>query len=565
MDMNIKLDNYDLDSIGADIISSKPFENKRPPLIRRRKNVYTVSTKEVNRMFHIPEKKPDTIVTKILNAGLMTVDSVGSATINIGKVIVVVAVVGGSLGYLTRHSIPVAAPQIASKPFQAVPKTIVVVPSTPTNVNPTPVKVDNAYYLVRSNIASINYDPTVSIPEYIKVLNNEYYKTIMPLSNTSLPEENSKLTTVQLTELASYVNYTGKTPFVEAFTNLSSNAQKSFFNMSKEYFTLYKEKLNVSSAYRNGEYQKEIKALYGAKAATSCFSGHQLTAAIDIDRSGDNSIQVERLITSKLLYKHQWYRPKKLTGESWHIEYGNWNLNRYGKSILYKMKSLCEEGKTANEIETFVNANGGFSKESVYREAIQVLNEYFSKNPSKDEILYKTFVMFALRAESNYGGTMVSHTGALGWLQFTNFTADIYHLRNPFSFKSSIIASINLAQDNKATLGKLGIEPEAIDLYFSHMIGAVGSSNLKKVLNGSSLDKKEEDQLRGILFNNLPKRLIELESINKDTTSLKEIAHAYSNFYLNRFSQYFSEIQDLGEDAMSIEPNNEFSNLLSNG
>lgn len=110
--------------------------------------------------------------------------------------------------------------------------------------------------------------------------------------------------------------------------------------------------------------------------------------------------------------------------------------------------------------------------------------------------------------ESSNNPNAISPTGARGLYQFTSVTAKRYNLTDPMNPQLSLVAVKQLTKDNRASLIRLGIEPNYTNLYLAHQQGVTGLSRLYS-------DKKLSKRMRRRLDQNGGKGLDSKQFIDK--------------------------------------------------
>lgn len=407
-----------------------------------------------------------------------------------------------------------------------------------------------------SNVNNVSFPP-VSVFERAP----SEVTPLLDVSNERLPSESllfaikaessppSALNEEQLRAFEKAVNYTGSTKFRLAILNMAASSQYKFMNMAIEYNTLTGKKLNIKSAWRSVDKQKSLVKTYGSGRAAGPYSSSHAIAAMDIDRRGERSIQIEELTKMNLLNKHGLWVPPYV-GEAWHVEdpsvvyFRFWDRKDARRKIY---SDYVAGGMTGFDHDKARIKDNHFTLLDSYSQ-VKDITEYWIKKKAlskSDADFIREYMLLSVRSESMYGKQMISKTGAKGWWMFTTKTANAYNLKYPMQLKESARATIELALDNKRGFIAAGMTPSVEDIYKCHMIGLTGNIVVKKAVSGITLSKKEEDILDRVIPVNLPLSTRNLaykksgnDFVRNDGVSSFEVASSYTNFFNKRLSSY---------------------------
>lgn len=114
----------------------------------------------------------------------------------------------------------------------------------------------------------------------------------------------------------------------------------------------------------------------------------------------------------------------------------------------------------------------------------------------ENDIDYVYLRMLSL-IESSNNPNAISPTGAKGLYQFTSVTAKRYNLTDPMNPQLSLVAVKLLTKDNRASLIRLGLEPNYTNLYLAHQQGVTGLSRLYSNKKLSKRMRRRLDQNGG--------------------------------------------------------------------
>lgn len=379
---------------------------------------------------------------------------------------------------------------------------------------------------------------------------------INSLLNESVPTPG--LGEEEFSQLSKIVNYEGSTPFREAIQNINSSSQWKFYKLFVEYNKVTGEKINLKSAWRSPTKQRELLRLYGnVKAAGVCGSPHAV-AAIDVDRSGDISVQVDKMKKLGLLNKYGLWVPPEV-GEAWHIEDPDAVWFRYLKRKDPERKSYGEyvcSGLNGTQHTQARIADNLFSIKNSFVRISKTADKVLADKEISgiNAVLLKQYLLFSVRSESFYGKTMISKTGAKGWWQFTGPVAKQYNLKYVMQLEESARATVELALDNAKSLNEYGIDPTVENIYFSHVIGARGLSLVKKTMKGNVLSEKDSETVLKIVAAQLPKEKYDTfftgklsEAKLKEGFSIKDVVVSFDDFFNKRFTEYHADNSYLAE------------------
>jgi len=97
------------------------------------------------------------------------------------------------------------------------------------------------------------------------------------------------------------------------FDSMNPAMLSNLKSMAAEYRDLFGESIQINSAYRSVEEQKELKHKFGSKAAEPGYSMHNYGLAVDM-----NTVNADNATAAGLFTKYGFKRPVR--GETWHVE-----------------------------------------------------------------------------------------------------------------------------------------------------------------------------------------------------------------------------------------------------
>lgn len=155
--------------------------------------------------------------------------------------------------------------------------------------------------------------------------------------------------------------------------------------------------------------------------------------------------------------------------------------------------------------------------------AIETQIELYAEARFVNEGLPSGLATLMLRTESGTGRRMVSRQNCKGYYQFCPSTQKAYGLKDPFNLVESTTAVIQLALDNRRSLGIYNLDASSYHLYLSHMIGPRNFKTVKLVTLGKKVDEKFLKKAHKALSYNWTMRTLGKRTGNS--------AHDYPRFY----------------------------------
>ena len=357
----------------------------------------------------------------------------------------------------------------------------------------------------------------------------------------------------ELDHLQKIVNYEGSTPFRDAFKNMAPLSQWKFYNLIADYHRATGELVNVKSAWRSKYKQQALRdSMPKNMAADACGSAHAM-AAMDIDRKGNTSRQVDLMAKLGLLNKHRLWVPPEV-GEPWHIEdpdavyFRYWSKDDQARGIY--RNNVCAN-LTGVQHEAKRLKDGVFTVKDSVKQLLEIADYWLNVKGIKgqESRFLKDYLMLSVRSESLYGRMMLSRTGARGWWMFTGKTAKQYQLKYPMQLMESVRATIELAQDNMRQLKKMGIPQTHENVYLAHMVGARGLSIVLRANGGAQLSTADAKVFDAVVSRNMSSENFERyyerdgngEISRKPVVSTSVVSAEFFRFFGERFRVYTAD------------------------
>ena len=307
----------------------------------------------------------------------------------------------------------------------------------------------------------------------------------MAFMSKSIMPKPVALTTREQLELLDLINWTGNADKVSALANLAPVMQVATLNLARDFKKNFKRNLRIKSAFRSEQEQialLNLKLSHQVGGANE--SSHRFGMAIDVA-----SMDVKDAIGAGLLTKHELYQPIDLTGEYWHIE-SVYNISRVDSVYFDICVDMAKKGYTGHQLQAEIVRRNLATPADLLTSVDEYVQQYARATGNKT---VANFVLKSFYVESKFGLHQISKTGALGHWQFTLRTARSLKLNNRLSLRDSLMATVNLAEDNMRGIANLKEE----HIYMLHNLGKPSFINMVGFLAGTTeLTKATLDNIK---------------------------------------------------------------------
>ena len=283
------------------------------------------------------------------------------------------------------------------------------------------------------------------------------------------------LSTSEQLELLDLVNWTGSANKVSALANLAPVTQTAVLGLARDFKKNFKRNLRIKSAFRSEQEQLVLlNSKLSHQVGGANESSHRFGMAIDVA-----SEDVKDAIDAGLLTKHSLYQPIDLTGEYWHIE-SVYNISRVDNVYFNICVDMAKKGYTGHQLQAEIVRRNLATPADLLTSVNEYAQHYARATGNKD---VANFVLKSYYVESRFGLYQISKTGALGHWQFTLRTARSLKLNNRLSLRDSLMATIQLAEDNMRGISNLKEQ----HIYMLHNLGKPSFINMVQFLAGSTV------------------------------------------------------------------------------
>ena len=283
------------------------------------------------------------------------------------------------------------------------------------------------------------------------------------------------LSTGEQLELLDLVNWTGSANKVSALANLAPVTQTAVLGLARDFKKNFKRNLRIKSAFRSEQEQIVLlNSKLSHQVGGANESSHRFGMAIDVA-----SEDVKDAIDAGLLTKHSLYQPIDLTGEYWHIE-SVYNISRVDSVYFNICVGMAKKGYTGHQLQAEIVRRNLATPADLLTSVNEYVQHYARATGNKE---VANFVLKSYYVESRFGLYQISKTGALGHWQFTLRTARSLKLNNRLSLRDSLMATIQLAEDNVRGISNLKEQ----HIYMLHNLGKPSFINMVQFLAGSTV------------------------------------------------------------------------------